>query len=85
MASTSGKKERPRSAYAGTRPPKNEGWGTIAETNRGLGYQERAKDEVDAIVERLSAVSSETKVPDSQRTGAMKQSGIMNSYAWKGY
>lgn len=50
-----------------------------------MGYQKRAKDDVDAIVERLSTVTQDTKIPDSQRTGAMKQSGIMNSYAWKGY
>ena len=75
-------KERPRSAYDCA--PKNERWGTIAETNRGLGHQKTAKDDVDAIVERLSA-APDTKVPDSKRTGALKQSGIMNSYAWTGY
>lgn len=75
-------KERPRSAY--DRTPKNEQWGTIAETNRGLGYQKKAKDDVDAIVERLTA-TPDAKVPESNRTGALKQSGIMNSYAWTGY
>lgn len=79
-------KARPRSAYDGTRAPKNEKWGTVAETNRGLGYQKPvAKDDVDAIVERLSTVTPDTKIPDSKRTGALKQSGIMNSYAWTGY
>ena len=75
-------KERPKSAYEDGRLPKNESWGTIAETNRGLGHQKRSSDDVDAIVERLG---TNTKVPDAQRTGALKQSGIMNSYAWKGY
>ena len=79
------KKERPRSAYEGGRPPTNEKWGAIVETNRGFGHQRRSRDDVDAMVERLSAVPGEMKVPDSQRTGALKHSGIMNSYAWKGY
>lgn len=78
-------RERPRSAYEGERPPKNEKWGTIVETNRGLGHQRRSKEDVDAIVERLSTVTPDTKIPESQRTGALQQSGIMNSYAWKGY
>ncbi|CAI8022838.1 hypothetical protein GBAR_LOCUS13367 [Geodia barretti] len=78
-------KERPKSAYEGGRLPKNESWGTIVETNRGLGHQKGSKDDVDAIVERLSTVTANPKVPDAQRTGALKQSGIMNSYAWKGY
>ena len=78
-------KERPRSAYDGRRAPKNEHWGTITETNRGLGNQPTSKDDVDAIVERLSTISPETRIPDSQRTGSLKQSGIMNSYAWTGY
>lgn len=75
-------KARPRSAY--DRPPRNEQWGTIMETNRGLGRQPVSKDDVDAIVERLAA-TKDTKVPESNRTGALKQSGIMNSHAWKGY
>ena len=79
------RRERPRSAYDGSRPPKNEKWGTIMETNRGLGHQRRSKEEVDAMIERLSAVSGETRIPESQRTGALKQTGIMNSFAWKGY
>ena len=78
-------KERPKSAYEGGRPPKNEKWGAIVETNRGLGHQKTSKDDVDAIVERLGTVTADTKIPESQRTGALKQSGIMNSYAWKGY
>ena len=84
MASAA-KAERPRSAFEGGRPPKNEKWGTITETNRGLGHQKSSKEDVDAMVERRSAVRPDTKVPDSQRTGALEHSGIMNSYAWKGY
>ena len=75
-------KERPRSAY--DRPPRNEKWGTVAETNLGLGKQKTSKDDVDAIVERLRA-TSDSRIPDSNRTGALKGTGIMNSYAWKGY
>ena len=73
---------RPKSAY--DRPPKNEKWGTIAETNLGMGKQKMSKDDIDAIVERLSA-SSVKPPPDSDRTGALKHTGIMNSYAWKGW
>lgn len=82
-ATTTAKPERPRSAYEGGRPPQNEKWGTIAETNRGLGHQKRSKEDVDLLVERLSATPQ--KVTDANRTGALKQSGIMNSYAWRGY
>ena len=84
LSSLMASKERPRSAYDGRRVPQNEKWGTIAETNRGLGHQKTSKDDVDAIVDRLSA-KSDTKIPDSDRTGALKKSGIMNSYAWTGY
>ena len=76
--------QRPRSAYAGVQAPKNEKWGTVSETNRGLGYQKASRDDVDAIVERLQANTS-TKVPESNRTGALKDVGIMNSHAWRGY
>ena len=75
-------KDGPRSAY--DCPPKNERWGTIVETNRGLGKQKCAKDDVDAVVDRLSATKDD-KPPESNRTGALKESGIMNSYAWRGY
>ncbi len=77
---------RPRSAYAGTgvQAPKNEKWGTVQQTNRGLGHQRVSKDDVDAIVERLQS-KQDTKVPDAKRTGALKDSGIMNSHAWRGY
>ncbi len=75
---------RPRSAYAGLQTPKNEKWGTVKDTNRGMGYQKVSKDDVDAIVERLQA-KPDTKVPDAQRTGALKDSGVMNTHAWKGY
>lgn len=73
---------RPRSAF--DRPPRNEKWGTIAETNMGLGKQKVSKDDLDALVERLHGDRSR-RVPDANRTGALKDAGIMNSYAWKGY
>ena len=68
-------------------PPRNEQWGTVAETTLGLGKQKMAREAVEATVERLSA-PRDRGVPDSDRTvgtGALKQSGIANSYAWKGY
>jgi len=71
---------RPHSAY--DRDPKNEKWGTIAKTNLGLGKQKMTKDDIDGVVDRLSQGG---RVPDSDRTGALKESGIMNSHAWKGY
>lgn len=71
---------RPNSAY--DRNPKNEKWGTIAKTNLGLGKQKMTKDDIDGVVDRLSQAG---RVPDSDRTGALKESGIMNSHAWKGY
>lgn len=76
-------KPRPKSAY--DRPPRNEKWGTVAETNRGLGYQRGSRDEIDALVERLSGSAAKGSTPDSNRTGAAKEMGIMNSHAWKGY
>ena len=74
--------ERPRSAY--DRPPKNEKWGTVVETNLGLGKQKPTKSDVDAIVERLSC-TDKARIPDVNRTGALEEIGIANSYAWKGY
>lgn len=40
-------------------------------------------DEVAAIVERLSTITK--PVPESKRVGAIDDSGILNSYAWKGW
>ena len=42
------------------------------------------RDDTDALVSRLSTVEG-TKVPDANRTGSMRDSGVMNTYAWKGY
>ena len=73
----------PRSAY--DRPPKNEQWGTVAETNLNIGGKRKmSKDGVEESVERLSSTKN-ARIPDSNRTGALKEAGIMNSYAWKGY
>lgn len=40
-------------------------------------------DEIAAIVERLSTITK--PVPESKRIGAIDDSGILNSYAWKGW
>jgi len=43
----------------------------------------KGKEEVQEIVDRLSKM---TKPPaESKRIGAIEQSGILNSYAWKGW
>ena len=76
---------RPRSTY--NRPPKNEQWGTVAETNLNIGgkrNRKMSKDGIEESVERLSSTKN-ARIPDSNRTGALKEAGIMNSYAWKGY
>lgn len=39
---------------------------------------------IEKVVERLSSAGSD-KVADSNRTGAAKEMGIMNSFAWRGW
>ena len=50
-----------------------------------IGGQKMSAAEVDGVVERLMAVSPGKDVPDCKRTGALKESGIQNSFAWKGW
>ena len=39
---------------------------------------------IEKVVESLTSTGSD-KVPDSNRTGAAKEMGIMNSFAWRGW
>lgn len=48
-----------------------------------LSKEERAQL-IREVVERLTSAGSD-KVPDSNRTGAAKEMGIMNSFAWRGW
>lgn len=48
-----------------------------------LSKEERARL-IKEVVERLTSVDSD-KVADSNRTGAAKEMGIMNSFAWRGW
>lgn len=48
-----------------------------------LSKEERAQL-IKQVVERLSSVGS-SKVADSNRTGAARKMGIMNSFAWRGW
>jgi len=48
-----------------------------------LSKEERAEI-IEKVVERLTREGSD-KVPDSNRTGAAKEMGIMNSFAWRGW
>ena len=49
------------------------------------GGQKLPAAEIEMMVERLSRPTSGKPVCDSNRTGALKESGVMNSFAWKGY
>ena len=48
-----------------------------------LSKQERAQL-IEKVVERLTSTGSD-RVADSNRTGAAKEMGIMNSFAWRGW
>lgn len=48
-----------------------------------LSKEERTRL-IEEVVERLSNTKS-TRVPDSNRTGAAREMGIMNSFAWRGW
>lgn len=48
-----------------------------------LSKEERAQL-IKQVVERLSSAGS-AKVADSNRTGAAREMGIMNSFAWRGW
>lgn len=48
-----------------------------------LSKEERAQL-IKQVVERLSSVGS-VRVADSNRTGAAREMGIMNSFAWRGW
>ena len=48
-----------------------------------LSKEERAKI-IKEVVNRL-AWADPDKVPDSNRTGAAREMGIMNSFAWRGW
>ena len=48
-----------------------------------LSKEERAQL-IKQVVERLSSAGSD-KVADSNRTGAAREMGIMNSFAWRGW
>jgi len=48
-----------------------------------LSKEERAQL-IKQVVERLSSAGS-GKVADSNRTGAAREMGIMNSFAWRGW
>lgn len=48
-----------------------------------LSKEQRAQL-IKEVVERLSTVGS-AKVADSDRTGAAREMGIMNSFAWRGW
>ena len=50
---------------------------------RKLSKEERA-ELIKQVVERLSSAES-VKVADSNRTGAAREMGIMNSFAWRGW
>jgi len=61
---------------------------TKARKNDGPGGPERqgssaSPEEVQTIVDRLSTITK--PVPESKRIGAIDDSGILNSYAWKGW
>ena len=68
--------------------PTNQQWGTIVKTNMHLGHRKASKEEISEITERLSATSGQPGAkppPDNKRIGALKDQGITNSYAWKGW
>ena len=65
--------------------PKNQPWGTVVKSNMHLGHRKASREEVEEVTQRLSSPRPEKSPPDSNRTGALKESGIMNSYAWKGW
>ena len=46
--------------------------------------KEEREELIEKVVERLTKTGSD-KVPDSNRTGAAKEMGIMNSFAWRGW
>jgi len=41
-------------------------------------------EEIEKMVDRLTR-NAEKKVTDSDRTGSMREQGVVNSYAWKGW
>ncbi|XP_065181543.1 uncharacterized protein LOC135812151 [Sycon ciliatum] len=49
------------------------------------GGQKLPAEEVEALVDRLKQTSPGKAVCDSNRTGGMKESGVMNTFAWKGW
>ena len=76
-----------RASFEG-KTPVNQPWGTVLKPDdMSLGKRKMSKEEVDAITERLTSPTGKGQrpPPDSNRTGALKESGIQNSYAWKGY
>ena len=56
-------------------------WRSLDETR--LSREERMLL-IERVVERLARVGL-NGVPDSNRTGATKEMGIMNSFAWRGW
>lgn len=49
------------------------------------GGQKLPAAEVEMLVDRLTQPSSSKSVCDSNRTGSMKDMGVMNTFAWKGW
>lgn len=45
---------------------------------------EMEDDDIEKMVERLTK-DGEKKATDRNRTGAMKEQGVVNTYAWKGW
>ena len=76
-----------RESFEGKNPV-NQPWGTVLKRDdMQLGKRKVSKEEVDAITERLTSPTGKghKPPPDSNRTGALKEVGIQNSYAWKGW
>lgn len=46
--------------------------------------EDMSGEEIDKMVDRLSRNASE-KATDRNRTGSMKQQGVVNTYMWKGW
>ena len=56
---------------------------TEQETAKELGGKQLTREEIDQMLERLANTEkNKEKTPDRQRTGAGREMGIVNTYAW---
>lgn len=56
----------------------------LTEERRWKYTRWKTDEDIEKMVERLTK-DGEKKATDRNRTGAMKEQGVVNTYAWKGW